>query len=457
MVSNRPKRSNAKYATAASAPKKKPKTGEFVLVAAETAPEDPKTSAQPTDRERELQTELDALKASQVTKSALKNGKVTISKQYQMEIQKCIAAKLFKTTKFVSTAPQEISFAKEVFKAMYPDAKEATIKDCVDKYSGHTVSALNSVRIYVSSRIKEALDGWMQDHTEYPSVKQLKKCLYREINVNFDDEMELFCWYNYKFLPMVCGGKGRFGENIRRNATISKAHRVGNPQDLEITPQDEAFGVVCYENNLVKWKLHDELKKKYKDGRITACRYRTEDPSKTPILTDVVELKGKQIRIYGPKSWGKFTISNAGSQHYGGWNPEGLKQFNRYFVKNFQIRKTAASRELEEASLVKIKELYAVDEEAQSKEKPRKRKAREVVDTWDVDLNAELSASEDEAEGEENEGEGIENEGEGDDDGSESNENGVGGSDDDDDDDEGNDNGTDGDNNGGDEDDDVEN
>jgi hypothetical protein len=135
-------------------------------------------------------------------------------------------------------------------------------------------------------------------------------CLQRKIESEEDKEKFMIYWDDY--LPKFVGAMD-WSEKVRYYTTITSAKRRDTKKTLPlITPDDEAFGVLCVHNGMARWeKEHKKMAEAKKKGKVVE-----EDDDK-------VNKKGGQFD-------GLFTKTTQGQNFWGGWNSDGVEKFLEY-------------------------------------------------------------------------------------------------------------------------------
>ena len=299
------------------------------------------------------------------------------AKGRQNNAMKALISEVFRTIiwrkyKFISNIEQEQAITGKIFDLIdMPDiqktsaAKTVFIRD----YSLCVITEFNKLRTYKMQRLARPVfallgaapdgddeqgdaeqDNTPSSITEMPTLAQMVSCMSRKFSPNDDQMMAIFMWYWDKFLPHVTGSGLLFKSLQRHYTTISKCAPKHQPNQPYMTPSLEAFAVLAFENNEEKWKYQAELKKKYPQKRIIPAK-RKVDKSLPEPDEDSFEISGETIRLYGPKSRGKYTMPDSGQARYGGWKKEGLDRYIELYKMAKAGRKARNCKEIEQESL----------------------------------------------------------------------------------------------------------
>ena len=125
-------------------------------------------------------------------------------------------------------------------------------------------------------------------------------------------EREAFFWFFDSFLECVCGATA--WNNAKTKQLISEARDPSGSKIVSVS--DEAFALLLIDNYLEKWKT--------RAGEEVAARIDSVAGGAAAITAE-----GKEItRRKQTKTAGKYTAKAQGQCKWGGWSPEGIKQFN---------------------------------------------------------------------------------------------------------------------------------
>ena len=170
-------------------------------------------------------------------------------------VKKLIKLHVWRTVKFITNDQQLDSCINKIWEHMPSSQRNQATYEAKFKAQYPTLAAslLNQVRTDIVGAMKKSVHNYMLAHNgNMPSVDDIKKCAFRQINNR--EERELYVWYINDLLPKACGNKYQWPETKRYFERPSKYHFEGNPQKLMIPPSTEAFLVLAYDNNAEKWR-----------------------------------------------------------------------------------------------------------------------------------------------------------------------------------------------------------
>jgi hypothetical protein len=125
-------------------------------------------------------------------------------------------------------------------------------------------------------------------------------------------EREAFFWFFDSFLECVCGATA--WNNAKTKQLISEARDPSGSKIVSVS--DEAFALLLIDNYLEKWKT--------RAGEEVAARIDSVAGGAAAITAEGEEI----TRRKQTKTAGKYTAKAQGQCKWGGWSPEGIKQFN---------------------------------------------------------------------------------------------------------------------------------
>jgi len=125
-------------------------------------------------------------------------------------------------------------------------------------------------------------------------------------------ERKAFLWFFDSFLECVCGATA--WNNAKTKQLVSEARDPSGSKIVSVS--DEAFALLLIDNYLEKWKT--------RAGEEVAARIDSVAGGAAAITTEGEEI----TRRKQTKTAGKYTGKAQGQCKWGGWSPEGIKQFN---------------------------------------------------------------------------------------------------------------------------------
>jgi hypothetical protein len=201
-------------------------------------------------------------------------------------------------------------------------------------------------------------------------------------NITTEDDMDKFMTYWEEILPKMVG---LWDKNTRYYDRISTAFRNDcTTHELHlITPEDEAFTVLCIENSVQRWKEECDAKKKAvsggkqgkpkKSGEEVLGNVSEKQGKSGEIQGKSGEVQGKSGEVQGNKKGGTaeeekkkknysglFTSTTSGQNQYGGWSEEGLELFNEYMEMNIKAREEEKTEQVEKDCLRLLRQKYGI-------------------------------------------------------------------------------------------------
>jgi hypothetical protein len=208
--------------------------------------------------------------------------------------------------------------------------------DLVETYSVACRRALFYKRNYCTSETKKVFMMRKTKGKFVLSVEDLIMCLERKIES--EEDMEKFMVYWDEYLPKHVGAS-EWGQRVAYYVTISRAMRKDYPQLPLITPEDEAFCVLCVHNGIARWTKEFDAGKTGDEAAGNAGDVEAPEQNIEQQETNSDGQEDGDGEVTGGKYDGLFTKTTTGQNHYGGWQAEGLELFNEYRDKNKEARK----------------------------------------------------------------------------------------------------------------------
>jgi hypothetical protein len=262
----------------------------------------------------------------------------------KLQIQEKAKTFLWTQCKFIQSADEEVRACKTLLKIGMFDNELVNTKqkraNLVETYKTYCKRSLFMKRNYVTSEVKKMIERRMNAGEHVLTMEELIMCLSRDIKCEQDMSNFMIYWEDY--LPREVGSL-EWSEKEKYYVTISKAMRKDNTELAMITPQAEAFLVLCVQNGMSRWKREFERKQAKKEGR--------ELP-----VTDQDELDQSSGKYDGI-----FTNTKQGQNLWGGWCAGGLELFLAYKAKNIQARNRPDNAQLEKDCLARLRQERGID------------------------------------------------------------------------------------------------
>ena len=305
-----------------------------------------KGGGESADKEYSLEQENVALKRKLAAISAQQSGKrakVAPNDEYLAAINGAIKGMVWRKCKFVTSIQDRDDLVKRVMffcdfshlKGKTPEAKDKRLK-WVGHYTSECMKALNERRNYLTMRIKDKCDDYMDNNNgQLPDLEVLKSINNRTLDLEKGDNLAITAWWFDKILPTANGIDSLYTKNIRYYQELSdcKTTKLKDKDQYDVECSTKAFALISYENSYLKWKKIWELKRSLKVKHITIKK----SPSKT------VGKRAKEGYAFAYESEHKelvtkFTSNNVGQNLFGGWDDKGLKLYREYGQLNRQAR-----------------------------------------------------------------------------------------------------------------------
>ena len=406
---------------------------------------------------RNLQLELARYKARENAESKVANrprpkGKQKVKGSHsamQAMVEKTTKTDFFKVAKFVSDEKQVEVATRKVMKFLDLDELRGlegddliqAEEDWIATWKDTVRMTLNNWRNYTAGELQKLLKDIMvqtpERMTYVPNPEQLLKVIMREGLVKTpgmsNEEakaVELaqthFDFYWDCMASKVAGHKA-WGAGKRHHGLMSTMRKSPN-SELCVTPSDEAFLLLVWENNFDRWKWQheqDELqkqldaekaerkreaaKKKAEGGESVAAGNKKvsadededdeddddsdeeesdEEGSSKKKKGKGKKKKGKKKKGDGeeeepvdPKSISPYTIKDGGALPYGGWNKKGRKRYRDLLKMIDASKKKKHVIEADTAALLRIREYHKVDKRAAKAKKGKQVEEAEEIDS----------------------------------------------------------------------------
>ena len=298
-----------------------------------------------------------------------KSKKTSEATELEVLIKNTLREKCWRSIKFVTSAAQLEAATARVLDALglpeldkdNPDHADAR-KLWIDRHTEVVCKALNDVRSYVQTRMRDVANEYMAGHGgKLPKKSILEKFTrHREANVEDEDEMEVLVWWVDKMLPRATANTYHFGPNKRYYQCLA---RVVTDGQLDMPAGTEAFAFLMHENCYLRWQYMYQLKQKCPGKRIVVCKNRdsaktTSNPQNHVVYTAEVH----QLKV-------PWTLPDIGQAKCGGWKPEGIKHWVKIKKENTSSRITGGSANLELRILELMRQANGVSQSSPEEQK----------------------------------------------------------------------------------------
>lgn len=192
-------------------------------------------------------------------------------------IRQVVRDYLWKAVKFIRSTSMQDTCAQQVLLLLNLDKFQGNSPQAVQNrrawlatYSPLCTTVLNETRTYVQSRIKVAAEDWMDEHGgEMPDLKLLEKCVDRTIDLENEDEAEIWRYWWTQVLPKATANAFDWNTEKSHYHTIATAAPPTHPNQHYVPPSTEAFALAAFENNKDKWPRMFALAKEHKGWTLT--------------------------------------------------------------------------------------------------------------------------------------------------------------------------------------------
>lgn len=292
------------------------------------------------------------------------DGRIVVGQcpnEKKSKIVEAVKMKVWSVFKFMSDNPDDCDKIYALARqGMDPKIKgtKAQKKAWEKQHEALIAWAMNKHRSYTQSELKKILEkNFCKKGKALPLVDLIAKCVYRTIDKDDEEEMEIFKFYVQYMLPCFIGKRKEFGHHMYCYKTLSEA--TSSSGDKLVTPQDEAMVLAVYEN-IRDFTPHFFKAKQETEGAAdldTKPRVYNDPPAEGQPEAEVVD---GVLRLYGRKFKPKFSNCKAGSIQSAGWIQEGVEYYTNAWVKAQEARTKPECAELEKALLEKLQRDHKV-------------------------------------------------------------------------------------------------
>jgi hypothetical protein len=276
--------------------------------------------------------------------------------------------RLFKIAKFIADEKQLNGATDKVMKmldlACFEGKRGKALIDAQEEWKANNReivrNAINDWRNYVQSELHKHLFKTIfpsKREAELPTPAEMYQVALRE-GLNDDDPdqermQECLDIYWDELLSKVAGHSS-WGPGKRHHGCISDSRPGDNPDEvLYVTPSDEAFLVLVWENCYTKWMYMLEQERAGKDVDEKAEEYQTP-----------------------------FTVPKGGVQYFGGWNKAGRKRYRDILEKVKESKEENPDlKAIEKAALERIRSKHKCQEREDKRKQKGRKKDVEMVDS----------------------------------------------------------------------------
>jgi hypothetical protein len=171
-----------------------------------------------------------------------------------------------------------------------------------------------------------------------------------------EENTELFVWWWDELLPCATAPNTEFWTNQKRWYHHIHDGRVGDEPLL--TPQDETFAILCFENYYRQWEKDFQIKAKHPKKKLVKANQKDFVPPTNPctLARGYVETEAEIIK-FGDGWETKYTNSKAGSALCSGWTSAGKAQYKKLLkhIKRGRNKPTTPAKEALVYAQVRLK------------------------------------------------------------------------------------------------------
>ena len=318
--------------------------------APDSEPEDYETKLKAMEKENKL------LKAQKVAwasgTKASKSGKPSTAVAHRALVTETAKQVAFPRTAFVDKntirfVTKKVMDAMDIaeFEGLEGEDLEAAHANWLDVHEDTVRLAYNELRNYQQGRAK---DLWTSTHNlmdvDVPTPEEVEMVAKRKGMGNKDPNSRrmrvVFGWYWDKFLPIISSHK-RWSPAKRHYNCISTARPNNDPnQMLYVTPSDEAYAVLVWENYAPHWTWKEQLlvpvqaaadKDKGKEGK-------DKEAAKPKPAAKPTYRAPTDEELQDARSKPTYTTPDGGVAKWGGWKKTGRKRY-RALMEEIKLSK----------------------------------------------------------------------------------------------------------------------
>ena len=328
-----------------------------------------------------MKRKLDEQKAitHELMASAKRSKKSKLNEELMALVRQHVKKITFKTFKFIQTAEQEQMFINAVTDRMKLSEHEGEGNEPAQKrvqfqllHGKFMKKVLNESRNYVQSQLKNMAYLFMEQNrnTNLPPMKDLLQCLQRKLPISDANEQSIIFYFDY-MMPKATGVGEDYNEKIRYYETISKAKSDPDREEVDITPETEAYCLLVVENNYKKWmKLKELDTPELKRNRVLKVQL-----GKKENHTERDEAKHYYLHTEDHLELStKYTEPNSGSKDNGGWSMDGARRYAAFRKHAHRARNTAEGQKWEAGALEFLRNKNEITEATHALQQKKKGK-----------------------------------------------------------------------------------
>jgi hypothetical protein len=143
-----------------------------------------------------LQTNVGDLEAQVKLLTDSNNLKGKKNKEVLKKLKGHYVGLYFRTCKFIRNEKDAKTLATGMYDLMFPEKNDKQHKLVwVNTYTPHMHPIVNARRSYIQSQCKLACFNYYKKHKKMPALDDILRCCKRNVNLEEDEDMELFEWY----------------------------------------------------------------------------------------------------------------------------------------------------------------------------------------------------------------------------------------------------------------------
>ncbi len=229
-------------------------------------------------------------------------------------------------------------------------------------FKAKVLEVLSGQRNYTQTRLKDAAYAWVPGTPPcLPPPDLILKCALRQVDLDDDEERDVFFWYWEKLIPAAVGCYN-WSDKVKYYKIISAAKCKKNPSEKVVTTASEAFIVLLWENCYEKWVA---VRMEYHNNPEWKMPKRTKEDKNKPYFKTL------------------YSKQDGGRQDFGGWTSAGHKRFHEIQDLIKEAKEDDSFVQLEKDALKKLKVARQIDTDVPQPPKKKKRKAP-VVSEYDL-------------------------------------------------------------------------
>jgi hypothetical protein len=212
-----------------------------------------------------------------------------LSKEMLLMIKDAVKNGLWRRIKMISNKDVRRAAARAVLESLDFESMQGNVPlqdRWLDAYEKAVARALNEIRSYIQSRLKEIVRAYKAKHGIMPPKATLLALIRRDFRLIpgengapaslSDDDFEQLSWWFTQVLPIAVGNTSDWPEQHHLYMTVQEGHYPENERMLYVTDSTEAMAVWIIENNYEAWVMQWRAKEEHGDYPIVRKAFNAE-------------------------------------------------------------------------------------------------------------------------------------------------------------------------------------